>query len=98
MFEELQRVAAAGVTDAELAKARNIMLADFWREIATIDGKAGALGRAAVFHGAYERLFDLPQEIEAVTADDLRAVAATVLRRNNATIGALRAPVMESEE
>ena len=98
MFEELRRVAAGGVTDAELAKARNIMLADFWREIATIDGKAGALGRAAVFHGAYERLFDLPQEIEAVTADDLRAVAATVLRRNNATIGALRAPVMGAEK
>ena len=98
MFEELQRVAAEGITDAELAKARNIMLADFWREIATIDGKAGALGRAAVFHGSYERLFDLPQEIEAVTADDLRAVAATVLRRNNATIGALRAPVMEAEK
>jgi len=98
MFEELQRVAAEGVTDAELAKARNIMLADFWREIATIDGKAGALGRAAVFHGTYERLFDLPQEIEAVTADDLRAVAAAVLRRNNATIGALRAPGMEAEK
>ena len=98
MFEELRRVAAEGVTADELTKARNIMLADFWRELATIDGKAGALGRAAVFHGAYERLFDLPQEIEAVSADDLRAVAAAVLRRNNATIGVLHAPVVEAEE
>jgi len=98
MFEELQRVADEGVTDEELAKARNIMLAGFWRDVATINGKAGALGRAAVFHGAYERLFDLPQEIEAVTADDLRAVATTVLRRNNATIGILHAPLVEAEE
>ena len=98
MFEELQRVADDGVTDGELAKARNIMLAGFWRDVATINGKAGALGRAAVFSGAYERLFDLPQEIEAVTADDLRAVAATVLRRNNATVGILHAPVVEAEE
>ena len=98
MFEELQRVADEGVTDEELAKARNIMLADFWREVSTIDGKAGALARAAVFQGAYERLFDLPQEIEAVTADDLRGVATTVLRQNNATIGTLRAPAAEAEE
>jgi zinc protease len=98
MFEELQRVVAEGVTADELTKARNIMLADFWRELATIDGKAEALGRAAVFHGAYERLFDLPQEIEAVSTDDLRAVAAAVLRRSNATIGVLRAPVVEAEE
>jgi len=98
LFEELQRVADEGVTAQELAKARNIMLADFWRNVATIDGKADALGRAAVFRGAYERLFDLPQEIEAVTADDLRAVATTVLRRNNATIGVLRAPVVEAGE
>jgi len=98
MFDELQRVVDEGVSDEELAKARNIMLAGFWRDVATINGKAGALGRAAVFQGAYERLFDLPQEIEAVTADDLREVAASVLRRNNATIGTLRAPIVEAEE
>lgn len=98
LFEELQRVVDEGVTDAELAKARNIMLADFWRELATIDGKAEALGRTAVFHGAYERLFDLPQEIETVSLDDLRAVAAAVLRRNNATIGVLHGPIAEAEQ
>jgi len=98
LFEELQRVVDEGVTDAELAKARNIMLADFWRELATIDGKAEALGRTAVFHDAYERLFDLPQAIETVSLDDLRAVAAAVLRRNNATMGVLHAPVVAAEE
>jgi zinc protease len=98
VFEALQHVADEGVTAEELAKARNIMLADFWRELATINGKASALGRAAVFHGAYERLFDLPQEIEAVSADDLRAVATAVLRQGNATIGTLYAPDVEAEE
>ena len=83
---------------AELAKARNIMLANFWREMATINGKASALGRAAVFRGAYERLFDLPPEIEAVTSEDLRVVAESVFQHNNATIGTLHAPVVEVEE
>ena len=98
MFEELQRVAEEGVTEQELSKARNIALAEFWRGLATINGKAQALGSAAVFHGSYERLFDLPQEIEAVSTDDVRRVAAKILRRNNATVGVLRAPQVGDEE
>jgi predicted Zn-dependent peptidase len=74
------------------------MLANFWRQLATINGKARSLGEAAVFRGSYERLFDLPGEIEAITAEDLQSVAATVLRRNNATIGVLQSPAAEDEE
>jgi zinc protease len=95
VLQELQRVAAEGVTDAELAKARNIMLADFWRGLATIDGKAEALGRFEVFHGDYEKLFDLPDAFDAVTADDLREVASQVFRSENMTVGVLRAPAAE---
>ena len=97
LFEELQRVATEGVTDSELAKARNITLVSFWEEMATINGKAGALGNAAVFRGSFERVFDIPQEIEAVTVGDLRAVAERFLYRNNATIGILRAPAQPGE-
>ena len=98
IIEELARVAAEGVSDAELEKARNIALADFWRSIATINGKAAGLGDAAVFRGSYEKLFDLPSDIEAVSADTLKAVAASVFRRSNATIGMLYAPSAEDEE
>jgi len=98
MFEALQRVAEEGVSEEELTKARNIALAEFWRGLATINGKAQALGEAAIFHGSYERLFDLPQEIESLSADDVRRVAAKILRRNNATVGVLRAPQTGDEE
>ena len=66
--------------------------------MATIDGKAAGLGKAAVFHGGYEKLFDLPGNIEAVSAADLKAVAASVFRRDNATIGTLYAPAAEENE
>ncbi len=95
VLDELRRVVAEGVTDAELAKARNIMLADFWRGLATIDGKAAALGQYEVFHGNYEKLFVLPDALAAVTADDLRNIAAKVFRENNMTVGVLRAPDSE---
>jgi len=92
IMDELTRVAAEGVSEEELAKARNMALADYWRSMATINGKAAGLGEAAVFHGSYENLFDLPGSIEAVSAEDLKAVAAAVFRPDNATIGALYAP------
>ena len=98
MLEELTRVADEGVTDAELNKARNIVLAEFWRELATIDGKASAVGNYAVFHGNYEKLFRLPVDMEAVTSEDLRAVAAQVFRVNNMTAGVLRAPDAEDSQ
>ncbi len=98
LFEELARLGADGVTDAELEKARNIALADFWREMATISGKAEGLGEAAVFRGSYEKLFDLATNIEAITGEQLRAVGSSVFRRNNATIGMLHAPVAPARE
>jgi len=98
ILEELRRVAKDGVSDAEIAKARNIILADFWRGLATINGKAAAIGEYEVFHGNYEALFNLPDAIEAVTADDLRDVAASVFRANNMTVGVLRAPAPEVAE
>ena len=98
LFEELARKAADGVDESELTKARNIALADFWRGMATINGKAAALGEAAVFHGSYERAFELAQQIEAVSGDDLKAAAADVFRRGNATIGTLYGPAAEVPE
>ena len=98
LFEELARVAAEGVSDEELTKARNMVLAEFWRSMATINGKAAHLGEAAVFQGRFEALFELPGNIEAISPEDLRAVAAAVFRRNNATVGVLHAPPMEETE
>ena len=98
LFQSLATVAAEGVTEAEVIKARNIILADFWRNLATIDGKAGALGNFEVFYGGYENLFVLPVAIDQLTAEDLRTVAADVFRRNNMTVGVLRAPQAPAEE
>lgn len=93
MLDELRRVVDEGVTEAELAKARNIVLADFWRGLATIDGKASALGNQEVFLGDYESLFALPDEVEAITIDDIQEVAAMVFRVENMTVGVLQGAV-----
>lgn len=98
LLEILASVSVDGVSEAELAKARNTMLADYWRELATIDGKASALGNYAVFHGNYERLFDLAGDIDALDADALEEVAGQVFDLSNATIGVFRPLPPEQEE
>ena len=98
VMSELARIAAEGVTVAELAKAQSILLADYWRELATINGKASALGNYEVFHGSFEALFDHAEKVEAVTADQLRDVAGHVFRETNMTVGVLRAPRAEADQ
>ena len=97
-MQELRRVAVDGVTDSELTKATNMMLVDFWRGLATINGKARALGNHAVFLDAYEALFDLPAAVEAIEAGGLQQVAADVFRVNNMTLGVLRPPANRSDQ
>ena len=92
VLDELARAATEGVTSAELSKAQNIQLANYWRQLATIDGKASALGSYEVFTGSFENLFSEPDEISAVTREQLQAVAAKVFRRSNMTLGVLRSP------
>jgi zinc protease len=98
LLDELARVAAEGVSPAELEKARNLRLAGFWRNLQTIRGKAHALGQFDVFTGDYENLFAVPEDLSNTTAEQLQAVAAKVFRRDNMTIGILRSPPEEAQE
>jgi len=90
--QQVDRLIKDGVTPQEVSRARNQALADFWRRIATIDGKAQELGNYAVLKGGYERLFEAPRAYEAVTPEDVRKLAAELLRSDKRTVGTL-APV-----
>jgi zinc protease len=90
---ELSRIALDGVSEAELAKARKQQIAAFWRGMATISGKAQALGTYEVFHGDHRKLFEAPARYAAVTAADLQRVAARYLRVDNRTVGTLLPPL-----
>jgi zinc protease len=88
---EIDRLIGSGVTQAELDRARNQALADFWRGLTTIDGKARALGTYAVLQGGHERLFTAPQAYERVTREAIQKLAAELLRATNRTVGVLSA-------
>ena len=88
--DELGKLARDGVTTAELEKARNLQMSEFWRGMATINGKASALGTYEVFEGDYRKLFDAPAAYQAVTAAQVQALAKQILRVQNRTTGLLK--------
>jgi len=81
LLDELDKIANEGISAAELDKARNIMIADYWRGLATIDGKASALGNAEVFLGDYQRAFSLPDELAAISESKFRVWRRAFLTR-----------------
>lgn len=89
---QLARVVAEGVTAAELRRARNLAAAAFWKSLATIDGKARMLGEYEVMHGDWQKLFGAPAEYEAVTREQVQAVARELLQTRRRTVGVLLPP------
>lgn len=96
--QELERLIKDGVSAEEVSRARNQALADFWRGLATINGKAQTLGDYAVLRGGYERLFDAPKAYERVTPEDIQKLASEVLRTSNRTLGVLTSPPIDAKE
>lgn len=91
--DELAKIARDGVSAAELDKVRNLKASAFWRNMATINGKARVLGTYEVFNGDYRKAFDAPAAYAAVGANDVQALAKKILRVRNRTTGLL-VPVM----
>ena len=89
LFEELEKLQTAPVTDAELRKAKNRLQTGFYRGLQTIAGRANAIGSYEVFRGGYDKLLNAGKEWEAVTAADIQRVSKQYLRANNRTVGTL---------
>jgi zinc protease len=89
IYEELERVKSGLVNDQELQKAKNIRLAEFYKQMETISGRANTIGAYEIFFGDYHKLFDAGQKYSAVTKEDVQRVAKLYLGPNNRTVGTL---------
>jgi zinc protease len=97
VYDELEKVKAQSVSDQELEKAKNILLATFYRQMKTIDGRANTLGTFEVFFGDYNKLFSAPAEYGKVTKEDVRRVAQKYFGEKNRTVATL-APEAEAKQ
>jgi zinc protease len=71
---ELDKVLKQGVTQAELEKAKNRFLTGKLMERETNNGKASALGEAAVLYGDPNRVNTDLAKLQAVTTDQIKEV------------------------
>lgn len=89
IYEEFDKIKTQGVTDQELEKAKNILLANFYRSLKTISGKANTLGTYEVFFGDYHKLFTAAEDYAKVTKADLQRVAQKYFTDKNRTVATL---------
>ncbi len=89
LFEELARLRDQPLSDQELRKAKNQLLAAHYRELKTIAGRANLLGSYELFYGDYRKLYSVEQSVEAVTSADVQRVARQYLTENNRTVATL---------
>jgi zinc protease len=89
IYEELDRLKTAPITDQELEKAKNNRLVEFYQQVQTINGRANTIGTYEVFMGDYHKLFDAAKNYSAVTKDDVQRVAKQYFGPNNRTVATL---------
>jgi len=87
---QLARLLRDGVTELELRRAKNLVAAEFWRAVSTIDGKARLLGEYAVMHGDHRLLFAAPGLYERVSRAQIDEVAREIFNPERRTVGVLR--------
>jgi zinc protease len=98
LLEELDRVREHPLTDQELRKAKNQLLAGHYRELKTISSRANLLGTYEVFYGDYRKLYSVEQSVEAVTAADVQRIARQYLTEKNRTVATLVPAAPEKEK
>jgi zinc protease len=98
LYEELERLKTEPVGDEELQKAKNMLLAGFYRNMATLSGRAQALGTYALFHGDWNKLFTAVNEYEAITSGDVMRVADKYFTPENRTVVTLIPEAAAGEE
>ena len=89
LYEELRRVAAEPIPAGEIQSAKNRILANFYREMKTIAGKANFIGQFEIFVGDANKIKDYQANINKVSAADLQRVAKAYLGAKNRTVATL---------
>ncbi len=89
IYEEFDKVKTGGISERELEKAKNIRLAEFYRQMRTISGRANTIGTYEVFFGDYHKLFEAAKNYNAVTKEDVQRVAKQYFGANNRTVATL---------
>jgi len=79
LWEELDRIRARGLGQAELTRAQRLLRSSVLHEFATHNGVAHALGQAEVLLGSWREAGRALEQYAAIHGKDVRRVAASLL-------------------
>ncbi len=79
----------AGPADEEITRAKNTLIADYYKQYKTNNGTAHQLAYYQTFYGDWRKMYEYPDAIKNVTAADVKAIAAKYFIRNNSTTAVL---------
>lgn len=100
VYAALKELAATGVSAEDLAKARNQLSSNLFRQLKTIAGKANMLGQFEVFQGDAGKINQLAARYDKVTSQDIQRVLAKHFTEKNRTVATLvpEPPAVASKE
>jgi zinc protease len=87
LWEEVERFAADGPTDAELARAKSMLRAGLVYRAAAASTLGELVGSMQVLAGDWRLFTKLMPMVESVTAEEAKEVARRFFRRSNRTVG-----------
>ena len=86
MDEEIAKVAAEGVDDAELARVKTRMLANWYNSLEFFMSRADQLAKLQTLWGDASVVNEIPGWIDGVTSADVQRAARTYLTTANRTV------------
>jgi zinc protease len=89
IYAELEKLQNAPIPEKELTKAKNQMIANNYRQLQTIAGRANAIGFAEEYFGGWQHVNEEEKLINAVTSADVQRVAKKYMTANNRTVATL---------
>jgi predicted Zn-dependent peptidase len=86
VYAALDEIAENGVLDEELARAKNVLEADFVRSMQTVNGRAIKIGSYEILFGDYREIMNVPGRYRAVTNEEIREAAKKYFADRNRTV------------
>jgi zinc protease len=86
VYAQFEKIESNGVTDYELQKVKNMVMANFISRFQGVGNKADFIARYAGMYGKPELINEIMSRYEKVTADDIQRVVKSYFRPDNRVV------------
>ncbi|OGF64537.1 MAG: hypothetical protein A2Y62_06820 [Candidatus Fischerbacteria bacterium RBG_13_37_8] len=86
LINECERLKSDTIPEEELQKAKNQLEADYIFDLASVYGKAIQLGTAEIIYGNWQKVQEMPEKLQQVTANDIKKIAQKYFNKELLTV------------